>query len=938
MIIDSSGNNHIITRHRDKRLRNLMSGRMFMGASGVAGGDETAYSFDGTGDYLSIPDSSDWDIGAGNKTISMFVKFNTFAGAGGNSFISQEEDGTYNDFWQIRHVAGSGLSYRSVSGGSLIVSISAAGEITDTDWHHVAMCKVSDEYGIYVDGIQVSYLSDSSTATMSALLTIGTLGEGLTQFFDGYIDEVLVTNTNYFSASPVVGTTDTITVPTTRHASDSNTKLLIHGNEAYTGALTDETTQSCYRLDGTGDYLDAGNHADWTLGTGEFTYEMLIKFDDVSSSQMLISQKVDGSNQIYMNFTTGGTLGFVADIGGTTLANYTGSWSPSVGVWYHVAVCRDNDGTDGIEIYVDGVSLSPTEWTAIDGNNITDLAANLLIGTRASAQYVNGTIAEVKISDTCRYPSGTTFTPETTRWSSDGNTLLLIHGDETKTGTTGSGATFTDSGNTGHTVTENANAVAENGGTFTDSGGTGHTVTENGNARRVGNEPLSGITGDQSWYSFDGTGDYLSIPDSSVWDFSTGAWTIELWMNLSTLTGTQGLISTFKYGANGWHLRYTSNTIRMRNTTGGTDFDAYTSYTGINEWHHVAAVRSGNTVTVYVDGVAGTTGDATGVDCAGQDAGVAIGRLYSDATSFNYTGSMAEIRVSNTARYTTDFTPPTERYTSDSNTKLLIHGDESKSPFADDDNIIVYSFDGTGDYLSVADSSDWAFGTSDFTFEAWMKFDGMGAWYYLFTQWADSSNLMYMAKENTDKFSIYFEDSGGVVGAYLMTSAWSGNAGQWYHIAFQRRDGASPEGEIYIDGVLQTLTEQNAFGANDWADISAPLLIGERGDVTGAEFTGTMAEVRVSNIARYTGNFTPETERYTSDSNTKLLIHGDETKTGTTGSGATFTDSGGTGHTVTENGNAVAENGGTFTDSGGTGHTVTENGNAKAFEGKFYKF
>ena len=932
MIIDSSGNNHIITRHGDKRLRSLMSGRMFMGASGVGGDDETAYSFtrDGT-DRLTIPSHSDWDFGTGDWTVDFWMRTIDSAvtneltiGCGtalGTSdwvlYINKSSFGAVFDDWGVNKRLGSWPA-----------------NWVDLAWMHIAIVRDSDTMRYFINGVSqgTSALSTSySIPNNSYELRIGNLDfSSWSDDWGGNLDELRISNTARWTSG--------FTVPTERYTSDANTKLLIHGNEAYTGALTDETTQSCYRLDGTGDYLDAGNHADWTLGTGEFTYEMLIKFDDVSSSQMLISQKVDGSNQIYMNFTTGGTLGFVADIGGTTLANYTGSWSPSVGVWYHVAVCRDNDGTDGIEIYVDGVSLSPTEWNAIDGNNITDLAANLLIGTRASAQYVNGTIAEVKISDTCRYPSGTTFTPETTRWSSDGNTLLLIHGDETKTGTTGSGATFTDSGNTGHTVTENANAVAENGGTFTDSGGTGHTVTENGNARRVGNEPLSGITGDQSWYSFDGTGDYLSIPDSSVWDFSTGAWTIELWMNLSTLTGTQGLISTFKYGANGWHLRYTSNTIRMRNTTGGTDFDAYTSYTGINEWHHVAAVRSGNTVTVYVDGVAGTTGDATGVDCAGQDAGVAIGRLYSDATSFNYTGSMAEIRVSNTARYTTDFTPPTERYTSDSNTKLLIHGDESKSPFADDDNIIVYSFDGTGDYLSVADSSDWAFGTSDFTFEAWMKFDGMGAWYYLFTQWADSSNLMYMAKENTDKFSIYFEDSGGVVGAYLMTSAWSGNAGQWYHIAFQRRDGASPEGEIYIDGVLQTLTEQNAFGANDWADISAPLLIGERGDVTGAEFTGTMAEVRVSNIARYTGNFTPETERYTSDSNTKLLIHGDETKTGTTGSGATFTDSGGTGHTVTENGNAVAENGGTFTDSGGTGHTVTENGNAKAFEGKFYKF
>ncbi len=45
------------------------------------------------------------------------------------------------------------------------------------------------------------------------------------------------------------------------------------------------------------------------------------------------------------------------------------------------------------------------------------------------------------------------------KYKRDASTVLLIHCGETKPGTSGSGATFTDSGNTGHTMTENGNAV-----------------------------------------------------------------------------------------------------------------------------------------------------------------------------------------------------------------------------------------------------------------------------------------------------------------------------------------------------------------------------------------------------------------------------------------------------------------------------------------------
>jgi hypothetical protein len=59
--------------------------------------------------------------------------------------------------------------------------------------------------------------------------------------------------------------------------------------------------------------------------------------------------------------------------------------------------------------------------------------------------------------------------------------------------------------------------------------------------------------------------------------------------------------------------------------------------------------------------------------------------------------------------------------------------------------------------------------------------------------------------------------------------------------------------------------------------------------------TGRIAEVRVSNIARYTAPFTPQI-RFASDANTMMLLHFDE------GSGTTAHDSSGNGNDGTLNG------------------------------------
>jgi len=61
--------------------------------------------------------------------------------------------------------------------------------------------------------------------------------------------------------------------------------------------------------------------------------------------------------------------------------------------------------------------------------------------------------------------------------------------------------------------------------------------------------------------------------------------------------------------------------------------------------------------------------------------------LFGDfAESFDYNGHIDEFRFSNIARYTADFTAPTEPFQNDANTLLLLHmdGTDGDTDFVDD--------------------------------------------------------------------------------------------------------------------------------------------------------------------------------------------------------------------------------------------------------------
>lgn len=199
--------------------------------------------------------------------------------------------------------------------------------------------------------------------------------------------------------------------------------------------------------------------------------------------------------------------------------------------------------------------------------------------------------------------------------------------------------------------------------TFTDScaGATPHTMTASGGAQISTAQSKFGAA---SGY-FDGTGDYVSTPDSNDWSLGSGDFTVDGWFYF-TGTGTRTIIMHGSSVAAFAFTIYVENStfkVVAKVTTNGSYLSAttVTSSSGIsqNTWNHVAFVRTGNTLKLFVNGTQ-TGGDVTFSSSVwNSTTTLLIGNGYSAV----WQGYLDEIRISvGIARWTANFTPPTLAY------------------------------------------------------------------------------------------------------------------------------------------------------------------------------------------------------------------------------------------------------------------------------------
>jgi hypothetical protein len=174
---------------------------------------------------------------------------------------------------------------------------------------------------------------------------------------------------------------------------------------------------SSLELDGAGDYIKSNR--DYTLGLGDFTFETFARFNVLSGFQYIwdASENV-GANDSPILYVSATNIVFKFGGGASQIDVAHGM---SVDTFHHIAVTRD--GRD-YEVFIDGSSVG----TATDSQDRDIPSTFYTIGASASGGLgVNGYLDEIRISTTVRYTSN--FTPTTTEFTTDSDTLILLHFD-----------------------------------------------------------------------------------------------------------------------------------------------------------------------------------------------------------------------------------------------------------------------------------------------------------------------------------------------------------------------------------------------------------------------------------------------------------------------------------------------------------------------------
>jgi hypothetical protein len=321
--------------------------------------------------------------------------------------------------------------------------------------------------------------------------------------------------------------------------------------------------------------------------------------------------------------------------------------------------------------------------------------AEALVFLTASNAYVYNAVADSISYITPRYDTGTVavagtaVTGTATVWAAN-----VAAGDKIMFGS----AAYTGispSGNDSNTKVLLHMDGADASTTFTDfnDGGGAHAWTARGNAQvDTADSKFGGAS-----LLCDGTGDSIDTPDSANYTLGSGDFTIDLWFKInggdgSTLDLAGQSDAGLTAAASAWYLQRISGLLRFGLSTGAafvTMNSASTYNTTTNTgWHHVAIVRNGNNLFMYVDGVQQATAAFAG---AVQDSAAVLSVGARSSAAGTWFGWLDEFRLSNTARWTAAFTPPTEQSNTAWFTVLQVNTDLSLTLVSTAGNIVATS-------------------------------------------------------------------------------------------------------------------------------------------------------------------------------------------------------------------------------------------------------
>ena len=415
---------------------------------------------------------------------------------------------------------------------------------------------------------------------------------------------------------------------------------------------------------------------------------------------------------------------------------------------------------------------------------------------------------------------------------------------------------------------------------------------------------------------FDGTGDYLSVADSSDFAFGTEDFTIEFWRYRSSVSDTESYVT--KYNNTNAQQSFWFGAL----SSGREDFAWYSGSNGysivsannvaqVDEWGHLAAVRLNGVITLYLNGVSIGSDSSSDAAASFNDDSNPLrigGDNYSDST-YDYHGYISNLRVcKGHAVYQGNFTPPTRELpvhtkppkgfvfpaidnvtvllacqsstdaTLDSSGRHTITaaGDATAadanpgllrktnifSKYSEDTGSVF--FDGISDTLGIVENGNDFDYDADFSIEFWVYFNELKSYQDIA---GTSTNSVFLGSNKsgwvasyytsgTDQFRFSYQDDSSWTFQHAFNFAASTNT--WYHVAYQRHDGSI---KLYVNGSQIGSTYSTS---TNLISTENRLLVGSGHGVSPgstAHFHGYLSNLRIcKGHAVYKSNFTPPTK------------------------------------------------------------------------------
>ncbi|MCB9812497.1 LamG domain-containing protein [Candidatus Nomurabacteria bacterium] len=474
-----------------------------------------------------------------------------------------------------------------------------------------------------------------------------------------------------------------------------------------TSAGTEWVATSTLGINGTGDDLtdnsieDLQDVASITNTYGDLFYWNGSAWADIATSALAINTDdlVEGSTNLFSQWLdisgginyTGGKVGIGTSSPYATFAVVaTGGQSQPI---FSVASSSDSsyltvtaDGKVGIG------SSSPSQLLSVAGlgyfsgtgtSTFTDNLAvygNLKVG--AASLYLNETSIENHSGDLALQPSGGSVVigGAVANEALTVNGVLSLSSQDTVPATSaGYGKIYL--GAVAPILLMHADG-SDGSTTFTDSSNSVHTITANGNAQI---DTAESQFGGSSAY-FDGDGDYLSVPANEDFNMGTGDFTIDMWYRPTSKTDPYPRLLQLGTNWDGDEFaildRHNSNSTKFavaaHNYLAGATFLVSDTVVTNGQWYHIAVVRAGTTVYLFVDGVLEDTETGFNVAVNTGDKNLNIGGITLGNEAY-LNGHIDELRIVKRAVWTGNFTPPTAAHSTDGDSGLYFVDDQGST-------------------------------------------------------------------------------------------------------------------------------------------------------------------------------------------------------------------------------------------------------------------